>query len=225
MFFAHISYDDSLLNAGLMHGETDMTPRLRTLADAALPASGVEHPVTAVLLNYRAWDTLLELLVLLFALSGLRQLFPREYAPDSNNSEDQSDSRWPESSPLMSAWARVLAPLLVVTGGYLLWRGSSDPGGAFQSGALLAAAAVILRLTGLLPALRWSSVLLRLSVVAGALFFLMVAAATAIWGDGWLVYPEAYSGVLIIVIEIIATLSIAITLSLLVIGERKDLRS
>lgn len=225
MFFAHLLYDDSLLNAGLMDSETDMTPRLRTLADAALPVSGVEHPVTAVLLNYRAWDTLLELLVLLFALSGLRQLFPKEHASDLNNGQDQSASRWPESSPLMSAWARVLAPLLVVTGGYLLWRGSSDPGGAFQSGALLAAAAVILRLTGLLPALRWSSVLLRLSVVAGALFFLMVAAATAIWGDGWLVYPEAYSGLLIIIIEIIATLSIAITLSLLVIGEREDLRS
>ena len=83
----------------------------------------------------------------------------------------------------------------------------------------------MLRLTGLLPALRWSSVWLRLSVIAGALFFLIVAAATAIWGDGWLTYPAGYSGLLIVCIEIFATLSIAITLSLLVIGEREDLRS
>lgn len=220
MFLAHLLYDDSLMSAGLLDAETDMTPRLRTLADAAVPESGVEHPVTAVLLNFRAWDTLLELLVLLFALSGLRQLFR-----DGQSSENRATSQWPESLALMSAWARVLAPLLVVTGGYLLWRGSSEPGGAFQAGSLLAAAAVILRLTGLLPPLRWSSVLLRLSVVAGALFFLVVAAATAIWGDGWLVYPVAYNGLLIITIEAIATLSIAITLSLLVIGEREDLRT
>ena len=220
MFLAHLLTDDSLLNAGLLDGETDMTPRLRSLADATMGDSGVEHPVTAVLLNFRAWDTLLELLVLLFALSGLRQLFPRESAPD-----DHATSRWPESLALMAAWARVLAPLLVVTGGYLLWRGSSAPGGAFQAGSLLAAAAVMLRLTGLLPPLRWSSVWLRLAVVAGALFFLTVAAITGIWGEGWLTYPAAYSGLLIISIEIFATLSIAITLSLLVIGEWEDLRS
>ena len=220
MFLTHLLTDDSLLNAGLLDGETDVTPRLRTMADAAMGDSGVEHPVTAVLLNFRGWDTLLELLVLLFALSGLRQLFPREPEPG-----DHATSSWPESVPLMAAWARVLAPLLVVTGGYLLWRGSSAPGGAFQAGSLLAAAAVMLRLTGLLPALRWSSVWLRLSVIAGALFFLIVAAATAIWGDGWLTYPAGYSGLLIVCIEIFATLSIAITLSLLVIGEREDLRS
>lgn len=222
MFFAHLLTDDSLLSAGLLDGETDVTPRLRTLVDASVDASGVTHPVTAVLLNFRAWDTLLELLVLLFALSGLRQLFPRG---EAQAGADAATSRWPESLALMSAWARVLAPLLVVTGGYLLWRGSSAPGGAFQAGSLLAAAAVILRLTGLLPPLRWSSAWLRLSVVAGVLFFLSVAAATAFWGEGWLDYPAAYSGLLILAIEIVATLSIAITLSLLVIGEREDLRS
>ena len=38
--------------------------------DAAMAQSGVDHPVTAVLLNFRAWDTLLELAVLLLALLG-----------------------------------------------------------------------------------------------------------------------------------------------------------
>jgi uncharacterized MnhB-related membrane protein len=35
----------------------------------ALPRSGVDNPVTAVLLNFRAWDTLLESIVLLAAWS------------------------------------------------------------------------------------------------------------------------------------------------------------
>jgi multisubunit Na+/H+ antiporter MnhB subunit len=40
----------------------------------ALPLSGVGNPVTAVLLNFRAWDTLLESIVLLAALLGLWML-------------------------------------------------------------------------------------------------------------------------------------------------------
>jgi len=38
---------------------------LRTAVAANMTASGVEHPVTAVLLNFRGYDTLLEIAVLL----------------------------------------------------------------------------------------------------------------------------------------------------------------
>src|SRR5690606_2721106 len=100
--------------------------------------SGVAHPVTAVLLNFRAWDTLLELVVVLLAVLGVRQLQLASVKPAKP---------W----PLLLAWGRWLAPLAVLLGGYLLWRGASAPGGAFQAGALWAAAAVMLRLNGLLP--------------------------------------------------------------------------
>ena len=43
---------------------------------------------------------------------------------------------------------RWLVPLLLVTAGYLLWAGAQQPGGAFQAGALLASASVLLRLSG-----------------------------------------------------------------------------
>lgn len=174
--------------------------------EAALPASGVEHPVTAVLLNFRAWDTLLELAVLLLALLGARQLGPAQL---------QLSEPW----PLLRAWARVLAPLLVLAGGYVLWRGAASPGGAFQAGALLAAGIVLLRLAGALPALRWSYWPLRLLVLLGLLLFVTVAGLTAWLGDGWLNYPEGWAKPLILVIEAAATLSIAAALSLLVIGD------
>ena len=41
---------------------------------AHLAESGVTHPVTAVLLNYRGYDTLLEIAVLLLALLAQAQL-------------------------------------------------------------------------------------------------------------------------------------------------------
>lgn len=179
--------------------------------EVALPTSGVEHPVTAVLLNFRAWDTLLELAVLLLALLGARQFGPAQL---------QLSEPW----PLLRAWGRVLAPLLVLAGGYILWRGAASPGGAFQAGALLAAGIVLLRLAGALPVLRWSFWPLRLLVLLGLVLFIMVAGLCAWLGNGWLSYPAGWAKPLILAIEAAATLSIAASLSLLVIGDEAQVQ-
>jgi multisubunit Na+/H+ antiporter MnhB subunit len=221
----HILTDEALdLSAqpGAVLDSGVLTARLADDIQRALPDSGVEHPVTAVLLNFRAWDTLLELLVLVLALAGVRQLYSSTH---TNQTTERQSTSVPQPWPLLLAWARFLAPLLVLTGGYLLWRGADAPGGAFQAGALLAAAAVLLRLSGLLPALRWSSPPVRLAINIGALVFLSVAALTLLLGDGWLTYPLDQAYMLIVAIELVATLSIAITLTLLVIGEHEDLHT
>jgi len=191
---------------------SEVEPRLPALITRHLDETGVSHPVTAVLLNYRAWDTLLELAVLLLALLGARQLGPRPL--------DLAEP-W----PLLRAWARVLAPLLVLAAGYILWRGASAPGGAFQAGALLASGVVLLRLSGLLPRLRWSFMPLRLLVLGGLLVFVGVAVATAWLGEGWLAYPGGAAKQIILMIETVATLSIAASLSLLVVGEGEEVSS
>lgn len=222
--FAAFVMTDNSLGLAAVSSSAVLSPAVTALPDsvaAAMADSGVGHPVTAVLLNFRAWDTLLELLVLLLALTGVRQLYPqgREGREGNAGAQYARAAAW----PLLQAWTRFLAPVLVLTGGYLLWRGADAPGGAFQAGALLASAAVILRLTGLLPTLSWNSTLLRLSVVAGACLFLALAMATHIFGEGWLVYPVLWAGGLIIAIELLATVSIAVTLSLLVVGEPGEL--
>ncbi|MCP9339854.1 hydrogenase subunit MbhD domain-containing protein [Stutzerimonas xanthomarina] len=191
---------------------SEVEPRMPALITQHLDETGVSHPVTAVLLNYRAWDTLLELAVLLLALLGARQLGPRPL--------DLAEP-W----PLLRAWARVLAPLLVLAAGYILWRGASAPGGAFQAGALLASGVVLLRLSGLVPRLRWSFTPLRLLVLGGLLVFIGVALMTAWLGEGWLTYPSGATKLLIVLIESVATLSIAASLSLLVVGEGEDVSS
>ncbi|UAW98695.1 Na(+)/H(+) antiporter subunit B [Halopseudomonas nanhaiensis] len=188
----------------------DYRSALPALVDHYLPASGVEHPVTAVLLNFRGWDTLLELVVLMLALLGVRQLRP-------------AAERFAPAWTVLLAWARLLAPVGVVIAGYLLWRGSHAPGGAFQAGALLAACAVVLRLAGMVGPADWSRLPVRLLVCGGVIVFLGTAVVTAAWGSGWLVLPAKQAGVLILAIELVATLSIATTLTLLVIGEQREM--
>lgn len=180
---------------------------LSDLVGAHLPDSGVEHPVTAVLLNFRAWDTWLELMVVLVAALGLR--------PFASGLTSIRSEPW----RVLSAWTRLMAPLLVVVGGYVLWRGAVAPGGAFQSGALLAAGAVVLCFSGVLAPLRWSQWWVRLSVTVGVAVFLGVALVLFASGYGWLEYPATQAKSWIVAIEVAATWSIAVSLTLLVIPE------
>lgn len=189
--------------------------RLPTLVAAHLPASGVTHPVTAVLLNFRGYDTLLEVAVLALALVGLlAQSPPRElmHAPSPGE-------------PVLPLLARVLVPFLILSAGYLLWSGAHRPGGAFQAGAVLAAAAVVLHLARLWPAWDRPGRSLRLGLVGGLLLFLAVAAAL-LAGGTLLRFPPQLAGTLILLIEIGLTVSLGLLLAglFLFLAEPRSLR-
>lgn len=181
--------------------------RLADLALEKVPLTGVSNPVTSVLLSFRAYDTLLELAVLLVALLGIWSLgpAPRGFQP---------------AAIVLSGLAGGIVPLLILSSGYLLWVGAHAPGGAFQAGALLGAAGVMLALTGNeragLPTLVW----LRLALVLGVLVFVTVGLGTALAGLGFLTYPSAAAKWLILAIETAATLAIGATLAAAYLGGR-----
>lgn len=196
----------ALLGAALAAAMLDLPPHAVRLPDAVaanLAASGVAHPITAVLLNFRGYDTLLEIAVLLLALFGVLALVKPHAAGAAH-----------PAHPLLQTLARLLAPLMVLVAGYLLWIGASAPGGAFQAGAVLAAAGVLLRLAGLLPTWAAPNLLLRVGLALGLLVF--VAVAAAVLGHATLLtYPPALAGGLILVIEASLTLSIGLILAAL----------
>ena len=181
--------------------------RLADQITAQLPNSGVSNPVTAVLLNFRAYDTLLELAVLLAAVLGILALGPARRP-------------YQAAGPLLDGLLRWLVPLLIVTAGYLLWAGAHAPGGAFQAGAMLGAAAVMLRLGGHTGAGLPRAPILRILLTGGIAAFVLVGVTTTGLGLGFLQYPEGWSGALILLIEAAATLAIATTLALAYIGGR-----
>jgi multisubunit Na+/H+ antiporter MnhB subunit len=174
---------------------------LRTSVAARMTASGVEHPVTAVLLNFRGYDTLLEIAVLLLALIILLAI-----------GLDPASDRPRAISLLLQTLARLAAPLMIIVAVYLLWAGAFRPGGAFQAGAVLAAAAVLLHLTGLLPSWQVPGPKLRWGLAAGFLIFLTVAAGLLSQG-ALLQYPPAQAGHLILLIEAGLTISLGLILA------------
>ena len=175
---------------------------LQTLLLERLPDSGVSHPVTAVLLNFRAYDTLLEIAVLVIAgMVGISLARTTALEDPALRSAD----------PLLHALLRLFLPLLLFAG-WLLWAGSTRPGGAFQAGALLAAAGVLGRLAGLPMEFLRPGSLLRGGLVLGFSVFLLVALAGAANGEAFLAYPQALAAILILVIELGLSLSIGMIL-------------
>lgn len=191
---------------------------LRPLLAEAIPKSGVAHPVTAVLLNTRGYDTLLEIAVLLVALIGVLIAVPPAKPALSEPPATARDAMVP-------ALARLVAPLAVFFAIYVLWAGAHRPGGAFQAAAILAAALVLFHLAGLTAA--WSAPTLRLRVglIAGFLIFIAIAAAPLL-GGMLLQYPPALAGTLILVIESGLTISLALVLAglFLLLADRGGVR-
>ena len=181
---------------------------LSALAQAELERSGVTNPVTAVLLNFRALDTLLELAVLLAALLGIWSL-------------GAAVPGYRRAGPVYAGMVAWVVPLLILVAGYLLWIGAKAPGGAFQAGALLAAAGVILRLGGAAGAGLPGVVAQRWLAVAGIGVFALVGLGTLVVGRGFRNYPPAWAGWLILLIEVFATLTIATLLVAAYLGSEE----
>lgn len=184
-------------------GEPADERAIKTLLLQWLPDSGVSHPVTAVLLNFRAYDTLLEIAVLVIAgMVGVSLARTPVLEDPAMRSADV----------LLHALLRLFLPLLLLFAGWLLWAGSTRPGGAFQAGALLAAAGVLGRLAGLPMAFLRPGGLLRAGLVIGFSVFLVIALAGAMEGEAFLAYPQGLAGTLILVIELGLSLSIGMSL-------------
>lgn len=179
---------------------------LQEAVNHQLSDSGVHNPVTAVLLNFRAYDTLLELVVLLLAVLGVWSFGAHAGASASPAGE------------VLETLARLMAPLLILVSVYLLWSGAHAPGGAFQAGAILSSAAVLLILSGWQPPAVLGRASLRLALTLGVAVFVLIGMVPLLSDQSLLQYPPDQAGGLIMLIETAATGAIALTLTLLFIG-------
>ncbi|WP_170228438.1 MnhB domain-containing protein [Nesterenkonia populi] len=165
-----------------------------------MPGTGVEHEITGVLLAFRAYDTLLESGVLMLAaLAALALMDPARLRDPAGLPE----------APRNLAWmVRAAAPVLLVAGLWLLFAGSSDSGGAFQSGALLAALLILLRVAGA-TLTRLHSYVLRPALVVGVLAFIAAGLLGYVLTGDWLGWDPAWAFGAILTVEVLLTVGIA----------------
>lgn len=183
---------------------------LTSLVQTSLSTSGIDHPVSAVLLNFRAFDTWFEMGVLVLAVLGI--LCIRE-CPSITPVRGMVRPK-----PILYQLVQGLTPMVVLVAGYLLWLGTFAPGGAFQAGVVLGAGLVLLWMSGhpsvaALPNLYW-----RILVVLGFVLFLLCGCLALVQGYPFLSFPQAQSGLLLIVVEIGSTLSIGVIMAGMVLA-------
>lgn len=205
-----------VIAAALAAGVITMADPGPTLApDAArhLAETGLGNPVTAVLMTWRAFDTMLEKVVLILAVIGVWSLAADRAWGGVAGPQPLAHQQGP-----LAFFAQLLPPVGIVVAIHIVWVGANDPGGAFQGGALLAAMAMIVmmaRLGGAPPVdRRW----LRVALISGPAMFLLIGAMGFFVAAGFLAYPDGIAKPLILFIEAFMVLSIAATLPLLVIG-------
>lgn len=188
-------------------------PTLAPAVAANLAATQVGNPITAVLLAFRAMDTLLETIVVLLAVLGLWSL-----AADRAWNGTPQLRRYPDPDGVLTYLAQILVPIGVIVGFYIFWIGADLPGGKFQGATILAAMWLLAIGTGFsrLPALnkRW----LRVLLVTGPLLFMAIGFYGAIAAGAVLAYPGGYAKVLIVAVEIALLPTLVLTLTLLVAG-------
>ncbi|MCW4353967.1 DUF4040 domain-containing protein [Hoyosella sp. YIM 151337] len=182
---------------------------LQFQAGEALSDAVVEHPITAVLLDFRAYDTLLEIAVLAAAVVAALSLL--------TDSTLRSVEWTRETSPVVIGFAKVVAPIVVMLAGWILVAGSTQPGGAFQAGAVLTGGLLLLYLSGQTRAMitgRWAVP----AALAGLALFIAAGAATFAAGREWLDFAQGWGGSVVVVIEGALAISIGAGLAALFIA-------
>jgi multisubunit Na+/H+ antiporter MnhB subunit len=194
----------------------DHAPSLALEADAHLAETGLGNAVTAVLIAYRSFDTMLEKVVLVLAVAGVWSVAPERFwggapAPLGPTAPDAA----------LVFLARVLAPIGTVIGVQMFWVGADEPGGAFQGGAILAAMWMIVMMARLSEPPRINSSWLRLALIGGPGVFLVAGLAGPLMAQNFFAFPAGFAKPVILFIEAFMVLSIAVTLPMLVAGPPK----
>lgn len=173
---------------------------------ARIDESGTANPVTAVILNFRAFDTLLEIGVLLAAALSVYTL-----------SGPAAGTPVRPPGPIFKLYLRWMTPVFWLVSLYMVWVGGRAPGGAFQAGALLSGLGA-LTLLGPSPwPMRLRRRVVRWGLTLG--FGLFLFAAVWLWRHGSLfAYPQEQAKTWILMIEIACTLSIGISLTVMFAG-------
>lgn len=191
----------------------DPAPTLAPQAMANITVTGVGNPITAVLLAFRAMDTLLEAIVLVFALIGVWSLGPDDTWGGRPGLRHRADP-----NGILAYFARVLPPIGIIVGTYVFWVGADHPGGKFQGATIVAAMWLLAIMAGLTDAPPVSRTWVRVGLAAGPLVFIAIGLTGAMTAGAFLAYPEGYAKPLIVVIELALMPTLTLILALLIAG-------
>lgn len=173
-----------------------VTPRY---IERAQDEAGAPNMVTAVLADYRSYDTLGEVVVIFTA--GLACfLILGAFLGSTTITDDEAPDAMAYSfgSDVLDATSRMLIPFIALFATYVVAHGHTSPGGGFQGGAIFAASIILVRLVrGAAPGLRLGANAALAIGSVGVLIYFATGVTTLFTGRNFLDYsglPLDYEG-------------------------------
>ena len=113
---------------------------MRRYVQSGMAETGAVNAVSGVILDYRAFDTLGESHVLFAGLAAVLILLL-----ESENGDEKKDIGHIriKADPILGAAARLLIPVIVMFGVYVILTGHLGPGGGFSGGAIIGAGLIL----------------------------------------------------------------------------------
>lgn len=111
-----------------------------------LQETGAVNIVTGMILDYRAFDTFGESNVLFVATITVLILLHADKKKDKNGKEEEPENDRiyePKNDAILQAAAKVLVPLIILFGIYVILNGHLSPGGGFSGGAIIGAGLIL----------------------------------------------------------------------------------
>ena len=188
-------------------------PSLAAEVASSMHTTEVANPITAVLLAFRAVDTLLEAVVLVIALIGVWSL-----APDAAWGGRPGPRHEGDPNGIFAYFARLLPPIGLIIAAYIFWAGADHPGGKFQAATILAAMWMLVLMAGLADTPPISGRWLRVGIVIGPLVFIAIGLAGVHLAGAFMAYPDGMAKPLIVAIEVALMPTLVLVLGLLLAG-------
>lgn len=220
----------ALVSAVLAADDSGGGVPLTGAVDQAMGSAAVDHEITAVLLDFRAYDTLLEVAVILVAVVGAYALAsavpsgattgPAAPTQTAATTTTTTSASAPPPAQTLADFLRVAAPVLLLLAAWLLFAGAYQPGGAFQGGAMLAGTVILAAGAGAAPTLLegFSG---RATVSIGPLAFLAAGGAGALFAGHWLHMPPGFEAPATVAVETALAVSIGAGLATLFLTVRR----
>ena len=136
--------------------------------EKGMEETGAVNVVAGVILDYRAFDTLGESHVLYTAATAVFILL----LSLKGSGEPEQEKKIMQSDPLLKSTARIIVPLVIVYGIYVIFNGHLGPGGGFSGGAVIGGGLILYAIAfGFEPLDRFLNLKIYRMVVLCALCF------------------------------------------------------
>ncbi len=149
-----LSAMDDFPNWGDAHSPANASPVSQYYIEKTIEDSGVPNMVTAVLADYRGYDTMFETVVVLIAGIAIMAILRVMNGVPGGARPSPAHEIGDQHDIIIGTTCRLLIPVLQLFALYVIAHGHHSPGGGFQGGVILGASFILTAIAkGLDPAL------------------------------------------------------------------------